>query len=173
MGRAALAGACDMSKLKPSDYWSTPDAVFAWAEERFGKFDIDVAATPENAKCPSFYTEDDDALTYRWIGRCFLNPPYSDVSPWLEKARANAYLGSTVVVLLKYDHSTQWWKKYISPDWSRLQTYPGVTVVPYPKRIKFDVPPGLLGKDGKPMKSMTPPWPSVFVVFTPPDEKPE
>lgn len=142
--------------MKPSDYYATPWAVFWEISRLYGPFDIDVCATQETAKCPRFFTEKDNALVQPWEGRCFMNPPYSNVSPWLEKAVAETKRGVTTVALLKHDHSTGWWKKWVEP-YGKVHYWP--------HRIKFDVPPGLVGKDGKPMKAGTPSWCSSIVVF--------
>lgn len=64
----------------------TDPAFIASLEDRFGKFTLDVAAAPHNAKAPSYYTRDDDGLTQPWMGRVWCNPPYSDIRSWVEKA---------------------------------------------------------------------------------------
>lgn len=55
--------------------WETPDELFQPLDEEF-HFTLDVCATPENAKCPSYYTEEDDALIQEWHGTCWMNPPF-------------------------------------------------------------------------------------------------
>ena len=50
-----------------TDMWETPQAFFDKLDEEF-HFDLDVCATPENAKCKRFYTKDDDGLTKEWGG---------------------------------------------------------------------------------------------------------
>lgn len=81
----------------------TDPAFIASLEARFGKFTLDVAAAPHNAKAPRFYTRDDDGLSQPWTNnatatgdfwtrykrgneRVWCNPPYSDIRPWVEKA---------------------------------------------------------------------------------------
>jgi hypothetical protein len=51
-------------------------------------FDLDVASSdnpyvvvPTKAK----YTKEDDALVQPWYGRVWLNPPFSGVTPWVDK----------------------------------------------------------------------------------------
>jgi len=53
-----------------------------------------------------------DGLHSEWVGdRIFLNPPYSNPLPWVEKAIAESKKGKTVVLLLKHDSSTKWYAK--------------------------------------------------------------
>jgi site-specific DNA-methyltransferase (adenine-specific) len=50
-------------------------------------FTVDVASLPSNALCARFFTPDDDGLAQDWTGeRCWMNPPYSLIAPWTEKA---------------------------------------------------------------------------------------
>jgi hypothetical protein len=47
--------------------------------------------------------------SYPHNGKIFVNPPYSNVTPWVTKAIAARDEGCTVVMLLKHDSSTQWY----------------------------------------------------------------
>ncbi len=63
--------------------------------------------------CPIDYHEgDSDALDqYLWPDRTFVNPPYSNPLPFVQKAIASTQeLGSMVVMLLKHDSSTEWFR---------------------------------------------------------------
>ena len=42
-----------------------------------------------------------DGLSIPWKPFTFVNPPYSNVRPWLEKAAREHKLGNTVILLLK------------------------------------------------------------------------
>jgi len=72
--------------MSQSDEYPTPDAIFQQINERYGPFDCDCAATAENAKCPKFWTIEDDALSKPWYGRDFLNAPYSKIAAFVEHA---------------------------------------------------------------------------------------
>jgi hypothetical protein len=45
-----------------------------------------------------------------WKPRTFVNPPYSNVRPWVEKAIIESQKGNFVVMLLKHDSSTAWFR---------------------------------------------------------------
>ena len=69
------------------DDWTTPLDLFDELEAEFGFFDLDAAASDENARCELYYTEADDGLAQEWFGQVFVNPPYGRViSEWVEKA---------------------------------------------------------------------------------------
>lgn len=53
-----------------------------------------------------------NGLECAWLPRTFVNPPYSNVMPWVEKAIfLNKSEGFTIVMLLKHDSSTKWFAK--------------------------------------------------------------
>ncbi len=96
-----------------SDEWITPPHVFADLAARYGPFNLDPCARPENAKAPQFYTAQDNGLVQSWKGRIFLNPPYSDIRPWLRKAIRAADEGHVVVALLPAATDTAWFHECV------------------------------------------------------------
>lgn len=84
-----------------SNEWSTPQDFFDMLNKEF-KFDLDPAATKENAKCKKFFTEKDNGLLQSWGGyRVFCNPPYGrELRKWVEKAATESKKRGTVVVML-------------------------------------------------------------------------
>lgn len=101
--------------------WQTPKYVFNWLDKRFG-FDIDGCANEKNALCSSWVGEGSplgsdflDTKTpypYRNL-RFYVNPPYSDVGPFLKAAKELKDKGHLVVMLLNNDKSTQWYQNHI------------------------------------------------------------
>jgi len=88
--------------------WPTPSEVFDPLHREFG-FTLDVAATPENAKCDRFYTKEQDGLKQQWDGVVWMNPPYGkDVPKWLQKAIDEAHRGVTSVCLIPARTNTVW-----------------------------------------------------------------
>jgi phage N-6-adenine-methyltransferase len=91
--------------------WSTPQDFFDAQHQRFG-FTLDVCASPENAKCPAFYTRADDGLARPWRGRVWCNPPYGrGIGEWVEKAWRSVESGEAevVVCLVPSRTDTAWW----------------------------------------------------------------
>lgn len=61
--------------------------------------------------CPLDNNPVTDGLAIQWYTPTFVNPPYSNPLPWVKKAIYEHMInGHTVVMLLKHDSSTQWYK---------------------------------------------------------------
>ncbi len=66
------------------DQWRTPDPLFWGINAMYGPLMLDLFADNDNAKCPVWYTAEDNALAQDWSemlesigGAAFGNPPYS------------------------------------------------------------------------------------------------
>lgn len=103
----------DLIFSSKTDLWETPQEFFDQLNDEFG-FDLDVCALPENAKCASYYTPDQDGLSKPWDGVCWCNPPYGrQIKKWVAKAASSVADGATVVMLLPARTDTQWFHRYI------------------------------------------------------------
>lgn len=92
--------------------WETPQYLFDGLNAEFG-FDLDVCATPMNAKCKRYYTEADDGLAKKWEGVCWMNPPYGrEIGQWMQKALESSREGALVVCLVPARTDTTWWHRY-------------------------------------------------------------
>ena len=62
--------------------------------------------------CPiDWQPTDPCGLSISWRTPTFVNPPYSNPLPWVAKAiEVNRLDGHTVVLLLKHDTSTEWYR---------------------------------------------------------------
>lgn len=90
--------------------WATPQDFFDKLDEEF-HFDLDVCATPENAKCERYFTKDDDGLSQKWGGVVYCNPPYGrEIGNWVKKC--SEYEGESVM-LLPARTDTRWFHDYI------------------------------------------------------------
>ena len=103
------------------DAWQTPKYFFNWLNKRFD-FDIDGCADESNALCLNWvgkgsplgsdFLETKTPYPYRNL-RFYVNPPYSDVTPFLKAAKELKDKGHLVVMLLNNDKSTQWYQQCI------------------------------------------------------------
>ena len=100
----------DVMFSSATDEWETPQDFFDRLDAEF-RFDLDVCATPQNAKCKTYFTKADDGLTQDWIGTCWCNPPYGrEIGKWVKKASESK---TTVVMLLPARTDTKWFHDYI------------------------------------------------------------
>jgi DNA (cytosine-5)-methyltransferase 1 len=91
------------------DCWQTPADFFAAVNARF-RFNLDVCATAENAKCKDFISPEENALAdwCNWYGTAWCNPGFSSLTPWMKKAVESTRRGTTVCVLSHASHTAQW-----------------------------------------------------------------
>lgn len=124
-----------------SDEHGTPQALFDALHQEF-HFDLDVCATaahevlgpvtttsvgsgidvmsvdmvldPGNAKCPIYFTKDDNGLIQAWFGTVWMNPPYtkSQVGTWIQKMIHELVSGHITrgVALVAARPDTQWFR---------------------------------------------------------------
>ncbi len=93
--------------------WRTPPLVFEDLHAEFG-FTVDAASSDQNALLSRHWTEADEPLLRSWAGeRVFVNPPYSHVSRWMEKAWNEAATAELVVALVPSRTDTAWWHDYV------------------------------------------------------------
>lgn len=96
-----------------TDTYRTPRYLFNWLNKRF-KFEIDGCATPANALCDMYITQADDFTNpirkLRSQSSIWVNPPYSNPLPFVERAAQLKTEGHLVVMLLPADKSTKWYQ---------------------------------------------------------------
>lgn len=104
--------------LDQRDLWRTPPALFASLDAEFC-FQLDAAAAPYNALCRKFITAEQNTLETPWAdylsipGYVWLNPPYSDITPFVKKAAAESANQIGTVMLVPADTSVGWFKEAI------------------------------------------------------------
>lgn len=95
-----------------TDMWATPFDFFNYYDSMYD-FTVDVCASKENAKCPKFFTIEDDGLAQEWNGNCWMNPPYGrEIGKWMEKAYESSQQGALVVCLVPSRTDTKWWHDF-------------------------------------------------------------
>lgn len=91
--------------------WETPLDFFMPLHKEFN-FTLDVCATAENKKLPTFFSIADNGLIQSWQHNiCWMNPPYGrDMVKWLIKAKNEAdHFGVITVCLIPARTNTNWW----------------------------------------------------------------
>ncbi len=96
-----------------TDLWATPQKVFDALNDEFG-FNLDVCANAANAKCKTFFTQDDNGLEKDWGQTvAWMNPPYGrTIGAWMKKAVDAWNKGATVVCLVPARTDTSWWHNF-------------------------------------------------------------
>lgn len=104
--------------LDQRDLWRTPPALFASLNAEFC-FQLDAAAAQHNALCRKFITAEQNTLETPWAdylnvpGYVWLNPPYSDITPFVKKAATESANHIGTVMLVPADTSVSWFKEAI------------------------------------------------------------
>ena len=95
--------------------WATPQEFYDKLDWRFGKFTLDPCATNDNHKTKKYYTIEENGLTQNWGGEnVFVNPPYRNLSEWVEKAyNESRKLRTKVVMLIPARTDTKYWHNYV------------------------------------------------------------
>jgi len=105
----------DEDRRTPRELFNRLDAIY--------RFDLDAAASAENALCDDYCTIERCGLAFDWAGRrVFWNPPYSQLPQWVAKAFLNSKLGMrkgdclVSVGLFPANRTEQpFWHEYIEP----------------------------------------------------------
>lgn len=123
-------------------------------------FDLDVCANKNTSKCNVYYSleEDENSLVLPWGDINFCNPPFTNISEFLYKARYEAYsIYSSTYMILPNNPET----KYI-----REAKQMSDTIIEMPFRMKFLRPNGekFLDKKGK---ESNPKFSCIVAVITP------
>ncbi|MBV4411833.1 phage N-6-adenine-methyltransferase [Enterobacteriaceae bacterium YMB-R22] len=98
------------------DSWRTPPELFSALDAEFC-FQLDAAASVENTLCRRYITAEQNTLVTPWRdyitipGHVWLNPPYSNIAPFVAKAAAEKLTGVGCVMLLPADTSVGWYRQ--------------------------------------------------------------
>jgi phage N-6-adenine-methyltransferase len=112
-------------RFTPPEVWTPLNRLF--------NFDLDPCTTPDNPLATYyFFTKEDDGLTRPWAPeKVFVNPPYSDIGAWVDKAVGEAASGAFVAFLIPNDCSTVAFSTLKKWSWGRWEI---------PFRVKFRTP---------------------------------
>lgn len=104
--------------VEQRNLWQTPPPLFAALNAEFC-FPLDAAASADNALCSRFITEEQNTLETPWTdylsipGYIWLNPPYSDITPFVQKAADESKNQIGTVMLVPADTSVGWFREAI------------------------------------------------------------
>ena len=69
--------------------------------------------SPANAKCPHYFTKEEDALRQRWHATAWMITPYGrEIAAFMRKAYLESIAGATVVCSVLSRTDTDWWYRY-------------------------------------------------------------
>lgn len=88
-----------------TDVWLTPLELIA----PLGRFDLDPCGEADHKTADTIYTE--NGLEKPWFGKVWLNPPYSDLYPWLKKLADHADGGGCGIALVFARTDTAWFQE--------------------------------------------------------------
>lgn len=93
--------------------WETRPETFAAYDAEF-HFTLDVCAEPHNAKCPRFFSPEDNGLLQDWGHEiCWMNPPYDEAYAWMQKAYRSSLQGALVLAYVAARTDTDWFHDWV------------------------------------------------------------
>ena len=137
--------------INENDEWGTPTLQLKKAMMDFDILPfLDVCATETNRKFTSFFSKESDGLSQNWNHDFFMNPPYSQIVSWMDKAYEQHKKHNVDALILVYAKTdTRWWHKYVE----------GIAEVHFIKgRLKFVKPDGTISKNSAP-------YPSCWIIY--------
>lgn len=132
-----MTGASYNKGRSKQDYATPVEFIGAFAR-RFGPIGFDLAANLRNTVARGFFSEEDDALSQNWHGLrtrpsewLWLNPPFSNIAPWVRKCSEtrDAHPSVKIALLATASVGSHWWLDYVH-NRSRVHLLRG--------RISFD-----------------------------------
>lgn len=104
--------------VEQRNLWQTPIPLFVALNAEFS-LTLDAAASANNALCNRYITEEQNTLITAWAdflvapGYVWLNPPYSDITPFVQKAAVESKNQIGTVMLVPADTSVGWFREAI------------------------------------------------------------
>jgi hypothetical protein len=123
----------------------TPRVWVDRARAVMGGIDLDVAScdyAQQAVQAARYYTQDEDALTLPWAGRVWMNPPYSDPFPWVDRLIAFYQEGTITAAITLLNMAG-------TPAWARMLWHGGYTCCVLGERIQFELGPWATAEDRK------------------------
>lgn len=116
-----------------SNEWYTPVEFIEAARIVMGDIDTDPASNDTAQafiQAGEYYTKESNGLAQKWGTNVWLNPPYGDPLPWIEKLLAEFEAGHIKQAILLVNTAN-------SPQWSRLLWHSNFVVCLLDRRVRF------------------------------------
>lgn len=121
-----------MPQQKPGrskqDYQTPPEFLDAVKARLQNEFAFDLAASAENVDGLPYWDQEDNALVRDWAAVppimfqggtsspwLWLNPPYSDIEPWVRKCAEESARGAHIACLVPASVGSNWWRDWVVP----------------------------------------------------------
>jgi phage N-6-adenine-methyltransferase len=99
--------------------YATPVNFIRAVKARWGSLDLDLAATPNNAKASRYITPEQNSLSSetKWdVGphvTCWLNPPFGRIEPWVRKVAEHGSHAQLILMLIPAAVGSNWWATHV------------------------------------------------------------
>lgn len=116
-----------------SNEWYTPVEFIEAARVVMGGIDTDPASNDTAQafiQAGEYYTKETNGLAQKWGPNVWLNPPYAEPLPWIEKLLAEFEAGHAKQAVLLVNTAN-------SPQWSRLLWHSNFAVCLLDRRVRF------------------------------------
>lgn len=109
-----------INRGKGNNAASTPMVFINAVVEKFGPLAVDLAASSHNAKAPVWIDEKRNSLStdVSWSvlqGLLWLNPPFTNVTPWARKCAEEVQLGARILLLVPASVGANWAWDWVVP----------------------------------------------------------
>jgi phage N-6-adenine-methyltransferase len=131
--RQLLQSDDDEESTLDSNEWYTPVEFIEAARTVMGSIDTDPASNDTAQafiQAGTYYTKETNGLAQTWGPNVWLNPPYAEPLPWIEKLLAEFEAGNTKQAILLVNTAN-------SPQWSRLLWHSNFVVCLLDRRVRF------------------------------------
>jgi len=106
---------------KSKQDYQTPQDFISAVKNRFGDLIVDLAAGNDNRQCDAYIDYETNSLEQTWSvfnrrvkhGWLWLNPPFRDIAPWVEKCHFEMLGGARILALLPASVGSNWYRDHV------------------------------------------------------------